>query len=109
MADNQSIKLLDRQIVTDGYHTAPVDLGAYGALQVQIRVHEAGGGTIYMAHSAVNEPLSFLQLGDTVSLSATEEDGDLQSHTNFLRFIRCKTSSVTGTPIISIDVVAKEH
>jgi hypothetical protein len=110
MADNQAIKLLDRQIVTNNQITAPVDVGAYAMLQVQVRVHEAGGaGTIFLTQSAVDEPLSFSQLGDTVDLTAASESGDFQSHSNFLRYVRCRAANVSGTqPIVSVDIIAKE-
>ena len=107
--NNQAIKLLDRHVVTNNQITAPVDVGAYGVLQVQIRVHEAGsGGTVYLMHASVNEPLAFAQLGNSVNLNSANENGDFQTHTNFLRYVRCKAASVTGANIASADIIAKE-
>jgi len=112
MANNQAVKLLNRETVTANQVGPAVDLGAFNILNYQIRVHKAASaaGTIKLEHAAVDEDLAFGELVSAVSLTAVSEAGTTGNVPNFLRFVRYKASSdvSSGGAVVSIDIIARE-
>ena len=111
MANNTPLKLLDRKTVSSNEVGTPVDIGGYSDLETQIRVHVAGGGSVQLQHAAVNESLAYVNLGTSVNFDTVDQDGVYQYFRGtFLRYLRYKVSSgVELSPVVSIDVIAKER
>lgn len=103
-------RLLDTRTINANEKSAPqdvMDVGAYTKMEIQPRILKAGtAGTLYLEHAAVLEEEAFAQLG-TVPPGATSNTP--LSYTNFLRFLRWRSSSdVAGSPLGLVDVIAKE-
>lgn len=114
MADNKHFKVLEKRVVSGDEKGEPFDMGAYKTLQVQTRIIEAGNeGTIDLEHSATLEEGGFdtPSTWTSVNLTATGATANnFQSVTGFLRYVRFATSAaVSGTPVVCMDVIAKEH
>lgn len=108
MSDNIAIRMLDRQVVTPDAFGEAVDLGSMNTIGAQIRVLDPGSaGSIELQHSAVNEESSFVVLGSGVNLNTVSND--VQTHSSFLRYVRWGSdSNVAGSPVVQIDIIAKE-
>jgi hypothetical protein len=112
----QSIRLLDA-IVLSANKEQPrdqvVDVGAYRQLVIQGRVLKAGtgvgGGKLKIQHSAVNEAGTFEDLSSASWVVDSTAASAVVSSDTFLRYIRwvCD-ASVAGTPVMIVDVIAKE-
>lgn len=87
-----------------------MDAGAYLRLEVEVRVLKAGSGSgnVFLQHAAVNEEGSYLAVASAAwPVNAT---GTFYlSITGFLRFVRwAGDANVAGSPVIQIDVIAKD-
>jgi hypothetical protein len=109
---SKAVRLMEPQspaASTKQSRTEAQDFGAYRTLQVQPRVLKAGsGGNISLEHAAVNEEEAYTTIsGTSVALNATSNTPITVS--NFLRWVRWATDgSVAGTPLVLIDIIAKE-
>ena len=82
--------------------------GAYSKLEIHVRILKSGSaGNIKLQHAAVNEEDAYIDLG--TATWAVTGTGSHISVSSFLRYIRWVCDgSVAGTPVIMIDIVAKE-
>lgn len=105
-------RMLDPRVVgpsEKSSRTEVLDLGPYSSVRAQIRVLKAGNaGTIYLQEAAVNEEDAFFTLsGTTVNLNATANS--IMSLSGHLRYVRwCTDGAVAGSPVVLIDIVARE-
>jgi len=108
MADNIALSIIDRKVINNNDTGVGIDLGAFNTAEVQVRVHVSGAGTLQLQHAAVDEDLAYLEIGSTVSLASVDATGAVRSLSDFLRYVRYTATSVEGSPVVSIDVIAKQ-
>lgn len=106
---NQHYSLVDKREVFADEAGEGLDLGAYKSIVAQIQIHSTGtNGDVCLQHAAVNENGAFTTLGTNVQVDGLQND--VQSHANFLRYVRFSAdSNIAGHPIVSIDIVVKER
>jgi hypothetical protein len=89
-----------------------IDVGAYRRLEVQFRLLKAGtAGTAWLETAPVDEDEAFQQVGAAVNLNGSGMTNNKQqiSSDAFYRFARVVTDgAVAGSPVLTVDVVAKE-
>ena len=93
-----------------------LDLGAYRVLEVSFRVLKSGTGTdatalVKLQHAPVMEDEAFIDLvGATARTDSTATSiptfVEVPAFTRYIRWVA--SSSVAGSPIVLIDLVAKE-
>jgi len=88
-----------------------IDVGAYNTLQLHVLVAAASAGELLRIQtSALNEEDLFYNIGNTDNgdISLTNVGMFTVTITRFVRYIRWKTDTITGTPKIAVWGVAKE-
>lgn len=89
---------------------APSEVGDFGAskeLDIIIRVLKAGtAGTIELQHAVVNETSGFMQLASTV-VNLNAAGSTFVQVTAFTRYVRWIVQGVAGSPVVRIDLIAK--
>ena len=114
MADNAVYTLLDRQNIATESGVAQygdaVDMLGHSVLRVSVQIHAAGtAGTIKLQHSAFTDPNSFLDI-TSASWNLNSAGVNYLAVTDFLRYVRWVTdTSVAGSPVVTLQVVAKGH
>ena len=108
---NKAVRVVDRTIVKASVVGPGLDLGDYATLEVSIQRLDAGGATtgyVQLAHASVDEIASYVSLGTPVDVtgSATTVVQTL-SHLRYVRWF--SSSNVNGTPLMAIEIIAKEH
>jgi hypothetical protein len=83
------------------------DAGEFTELNIAVRVISAGSaGTIFLQHAPVRASSAFSNLaGTSVALDAAGPD--FVQITSFSRYIRWRATSVGGSPVVLIDLIAK--
>ena len=108
---SETWRLLDPRVLgADDVQTLDLafDGGAFSKLEIHVRILKSGSaGNIKLQHAAVNEEDAYIDLG--TATWAVTGTGSHISVSSFLRYIRWVCDgSVAGTPVIMIDIVAKE-
>lgn len=92
-----------------------LDMGAYGKLEVQVRVVKAGTGdnaaaVLKLQHSPVMEDEAFSDTSVSVRVDSTAASTPTNIQvTSFSRYLRwVMGSAVAGSPVAIMDLVAKE-
>jgi hypothetical protein len=103
------LRLLDPRTITANDvqpRDQVADLGAYRQLMIHLRLLKVGtAGNLLIQDAAVNEEDAFRTIA-TISLSAASNPVEI---TAFLRYVRWKADTgVTGSPVVVVDLVAKE-
>jgi hypothetical protein len=108
---NQSIRLMERQIVRASFASAGMDLGEWTTLEVSFQLVDAGGataGTVRLQHASADEEDLYVDFGMPVNVygSASVAYQSLA----FLKWVRFVTdSSVNGAALVAIEIIAKAH
>lgn len=102
-------RVVQKQVLTSNL-TCPraevIDVGAYKVLEIEKHVAvAASSGDIILEHAAVKEPEYFVTLA---TLSLTTPGSVHSTVSNFLRYLRWRTTSITGSPSATVDIIAKD-
>jgi hypothetical protein len=111
MAGNQSVRLLERQILKASIASPGVDLGEFLTLEVSFQLVDAGGaneGTVRLQHAAADEEDLYVDVGNPFNVFGAAA-GNYQS-ISFSKWVRCVSNAqVNGAPLVAIEIIAKEN